>query len=69
MGEMMTTKHAHFETYFVGDAHRWRLRAANGRIVSSGEAFVSGGNVDRAIAAAIRAAEDAATQPIRRVKS
>jgi uncharacterized protein YegP (UPF0339 family) len=40
---------ARFEVYETGDGWRWRLRAANGRILASGESFASKRNVCRAI--------------------
>lgn len=57
----MTDHRAHFETYADKAAeHRWRLRAANGRIVGDGaEGYASKRNVLRALTA-LFAAIDAA---------
>lgn len=35
------TRHPAFEVYEAPDGHHWRLRAANGKVLASGEAFSS----------------------------
>lgn len=45
----MSTKRPHFETYKSRDGWRWRLRAANGRVLASGEAHIRKGDATRAI--------------------
>lgn len=39
-----------FETYRAADGWRWRLVAANGEIVASGEAYSTHGKARRAVA-------------------
>ena len=46
---------SHFEIYESADGdHRWRLRAANGEVVASGEGFESDYNAERACADLVR---------------
>ena len=44
-------KAPHFEVYPAKDGWRWRLRAANGRIVATGEAHTRKSDAIRAAAA------------------
>lgn len=56
----MKRSHAHYETHQGNDGQwYWRLRAANGRIVASGEGFTSRWHAERGIRAHHRAAMDA----------
>lgn len=47
---------AKFEVYETGDEYRWRLKAANGEIVASGEAYASRNGAVKGIRAVRRAA-------------
>lgn len=38
-----------FTTYKAKDGHRWRLRAANGEIIATGEAYTRREDAERAI--------------------
>lgn len=55
------SRYAHFETYRdAAGMWRWRLRAANGRIVAdSAEAYASRRNIKRAVTATLDAVESA----------
>jgi uncharacterized protein YegP (UPF0339 family) len=53
-----------FEIYEATDGWRWRLIAANGRILASGEAFASKRNALRAVDAVIDTVPSAAHMPI-----
>lgn len=44
-------KAPHFEVYRAKDGYRWRLKAANGRIVATGEAHPRKADAVRAAAA------------------
>lgn len=49
------SREAHFEVYKAADGWRWRIKAANGRIVADGgEAYASRRNARRAVAGLIR---------------
>ena len=66
----MSRNHAHYQVYVdKAGEWRWRLRAANGRVVDSGEGYTSRWHVERAIGAHNSAACDAMLQPIRVVSS
>ena len=54
---------AKYEYYEAPDGWHWRLRAANGRVLSSGEAFVTERNVLRAIETNQAAHHPYGTQP------
>ena len=56
-------KAPHFEVYPAKDGWRWRLRAANGRIVATGEAHTRKADAVRAAAALSGLAEVASKQP------
>lgn len=58
---------AHFETYKVGDGHRWRLRAANGEIIASGESYTTHDGCVRGIHSVRDAIGDGADQRIETV--
>jgi hypothetical protein len=40
---------AKFQIYKSGTQYRWRLKAGNGEIVASGEAYTSKANCDQAV--------------------
>jgi uncharacterized protein YegP (UPF0339 family) len=50
---------AKFEVYKSGESHRWRLKAANGEIVASGEAYGSKSAAKDGVEAVRRAAAEA----------
>ena len=51
-------KAPHFEVYRAEDGWRWRLKAANGRIVATGEAHSRKRDAERAIRTAAMAVHD-----------
>lgn len=57
------TRSPHFEVYRARDGWRWRLRAANGRIVAIGEAHTRKADALRAAAHLSALAEVATAQP------
>ncbi len=50
------TRAAKFEVFKARDGWRWRLRAANGRVVATGEGHADKSKATRAAAAVKRAA-------------
>ena len=62
----MAEKRAKFEVYQSAGLWRWRLRARNGRIVASGQAFTPRrAGALRAVATVIDASDEAAGEPIK----
>lgn len=60
----MKLKHSEVTVYKARDGWRWRLRAANGRIVAvSGEAFANKWNAERAVHVAYIAFGSSPVQP------